>query len=214
MKVTVFRVQSPLSTNPNHLLSTVPTLLYTVPILPAYAVQDSKLELDYILSDFNERSPRHEIRGNQVEAFVGGLGFDSTPRSGFLTVYHSGIKNYSLLFPHIENDLLRVRLGQLAQEAESAFESRSWMSYVVMVGAILEGLLIAHFDFKGFAKLISKAQKAEIITLEERVIFDEVRDMRNRVHPDRYEEQFADREIALELSVIYDKMLKRIWEKS
>ena len=187
-------------------------IIFQVPTLPAYAAIDYSIRFEY-LSPFSSElgEPRYEVNDDSVN--VSNLGFTmSNTIKGLLVVHHVGIKDYTLLFPHIDNEPLKKRLGDFAQEAETAFENKAWMSYVLMVGAVLEGLLYAQFGNKKFAELIARAKDNNIIETSEADLFDEVRETRNRVHASKFEQPFTDRSTALELSVAYDRLLKRIWK--
>lgn len=190
-----------------------PYARFYLPILEAYAVHHSKIEMDNSYHmDKGYEQPNYEIVNDFVTLkSVGPCMFGSPTPTGMLTLYHAGIKDYSLLFPHIKNESLRRRLGQFAQEAESAFESQSWMSYVMMVGAVIEGLLFNKLNKDVFQKLINLAGETNILNKEEVYVIHEVRQLRNLVHASKHDQPFADRKIAMELNVIYERLLKRKW---
>ena len=211
MKVTTFRLEDPEYEQVGEATWGQHQAVFDVPTLPAYAVVDSQLTLDpTILSRENHVTPTHEVNGGRVITGAHKL-FAFDKMSGVLTLYHNGIKDYEALFPHIEKPALKARLGQFAAEAESAFNSQSWFSYCMMVGGVLEGLLFARFGNLNFAVLIDRALEEELITETESVLFHEVRSIRNRIHASRCDEPSADRKIALELSVSYDRLIKRRW---
>ena len=85
------------------------------------------------------------------------------------------------------------------------------MSYILMVGAVLEGLLFNKFGNKTFSELIEKSTKEKLIGNDEGKLFDEIRATRNRIHASRHMEPYSDRKTAIELSVVYERLLKRNW---
>jgi hypothetical protein len=211
MQVTTFRLENAEYTEPSNPAFNDGDALFHLPILAAYAVHHSKVEMENALHvDFGYQQPKYVIENDTVRLKNIGSGM-SSPHRGVLTLYHAGIKDYSLLFPHINNESLRQRLGQFAQEAESAFESQSWMSYVMMVGAVVEGLLFNQFNKDNFCELITLAGENGILDTNEVTVIHEVRALRNRVHASKHEQAFADRKIAMELNVIYERLLKRQW---
>jgi hypothetical protein len=212
MQVTTFRLNNAEYTEPSNPAFNDGDALFHLPILAAYAVHHSKVEMENALHvDFGYQQPKYVIDNNCVILKNSDHGVFS-PSTGVLTLYHAGIKDYSLLFPHINNESLRQRLGQFAQEAESAFESQSWMSYVMMVGAVVEGLLFNQFNKDNFSQLIKLAGESAILDTSEVTVIHEVRKLRNRVHASKHEQPFADRKIAMELNVIYERLLKRQWQ--
>jgi hypothetical protein len=212
MQVTTFRLENAEHTEPSNPAFNDGDALFHLPILAAYAVHHSKVEMENALHvDFGYQQPNYVIENDTVR--LKNIGSDMfSPHRGLLTLYHAGIKDYSLLFPHISNESLRQRLGQFAQEAESAFESQSWMSYVMMVGAVVEGLLFNQFNKDNFCELINLAGENGILDTNEVTVIHEVRALRNRVHASKHEQAFADRKIAMELNIIYERLLKRQWQ--
>ena len=134
-------------------------------------------------------------------------------RSVTLAITYTGIRDYSLLFPHVKNEALRNRLGQFAEEADKAFDEAAWMSFVLMAGAVIEGMLMARFGKKlGFYDLINQAGDKGILSPEEQAQAHQVRDARNLVHAGRFEKPFVDRKLAMDTYIVYDRLLKRRWD--
>lgn len=214
MKVTTFRIGNPKYEQIGEPVFGSTKAYYKVPTLPAYAIIDSRLDLENSMhTDAGYVLPHYELL-NDCVATAGRFQDIFQSPSGILTIYHNGIKDYKLLFPHIENDSLKVRLGQFAEEASNAFESQSWVSYVLMVGGVLEGLLYNQFGNKKFQTLINEANDKDLITDEEATLIDRVRIARNKIHACKYNEIIADRKTALELSTAYDRLVKRDWNFS
>lgn len=218
MKVTTFNLSDatwyPVGEPP---ISGVYDAVFQVPVLSAYAHLNHNVDIhsNEIKGSFGSEHAMRSIYSTIKDDLVTVRNVSHIYKlfdfSGILTVYYSGIIDYGLLFPHVKKKELKVRLGQFAEEAESAFESQSWMSYVLMVGAIVEGILYDKLEYKNFNKLISTARAIGIITDAEVGQMDEVRRLRNRIHPNKYSEPFANRKIAMELSVTYNRLIKRNW---
>ena len=213
MQVTTFRLQNPEYVPVGEPIFQQSDAVFRLPQLPAYAMHHSQVTLDYDLN--SEIGPRQPVYHLSSDTLV----LDSRCRPmfgdpcGWLTVYHNGIKDYRLLFPHIDNEALQRRLGQFAEEADNAFASQSWLSYVLMVGGVLEGLLYHEYKLRRFAEMISRAQKNGLINEQEAAQINQVRLARNQIHADKYNQPIPDRSLALDISVTYDRLLKRNWEK-
>jgi hypothetical protein len=188
-------------------------LRYKVSLLPAYAINYSVFEHTNIIQEAYE-IPTYRLEHDELVVDTSKYSFPSPISTGVLTIYHHGIKDYRLLFPHMANDSLATRLGQFAEEAETAFKNAAWLSYSLMVAAVIEGLLYNLFGNTSLNQLIAQAKNKTIITDEEAELFKKSKDLRNLVHANRHDQDFAERSAALELSVSYDKLLKMDWEKA
>jgi len=213
MQVTTFRLE-----NPDHIAIGEPFFqqsdaVFRLPQLPAYAMHHSQLILDNGL--FSETAPQQPEYQLTTDTLV--LAAKCKPAwgeaGGWLTVYHNGIKDHRLLFPHIDNEDLQRRLGQFAEEADNAFASQSWLSYVLMVGGVLEGLLWNEYKLDTFEWLINRALKNKLIDNHEAEQIHEVRSARNQIHAEKYDKPTPDRCLALDISVTYERLLKRDWAK-
>lgn len=211
MNVTTFRLE-----NPKHVPVGNPALneqiaVYRIPTLSAYAIIDSHLSLDsnpYI--EIAHPSVDYTLKDDIVEIPNKHGNLFGSP-TGLLIVYHNGIKDFQLLFPHIINESLRARLGEFAEEANNCFQSKSWVSYCLMVGGVLEGLLYHQFGDLKFYELTKKAEKFKIITKEEAALIHEIREARNKIHANNHEKEIVNRRMALDLSTAYDRLIKREW---
>ncbi|WP_444915552.1 hypothetical protein [Microbulbifer sp. TRSA007] len=213
MEVTTFRLTAPKYESVGDPQFSQQSAKFHLPLLPAYAVHHSQLTLDTDLSlDGQIFRPQYVLEGNTLILTLHHQ-FYLGEHTGWLTVYHNGIRDYRLLFPHINNSALQLRLGQFAEEADNAFNSQSWLSYVLMVGGVLEGLLYHQYKERKFIKMINTAHKDGLIDKEEKKQIDEVRDARNKIHAGRYEQSLPGRALALDISMTYDKLLKRDWAK-
>jgi hypothetical protein len=213
MNVSTFRLENPECVSDGDTLFGLQKAIHQIPTLPAYALIDSHLTLD--------GDPHIEVGSKPV---IYTLHEDTIevpnrhwnifgPPTGLLTIYHNGIKDFELLFPHIIDLSLRARIGNFAEEANNCFQNKSWISYCLMVGGVIEGLLYDRFGNFNFGKLIEKASTFKMISEHEASLIDEVRSARNKIHANRHAEDIINRKMALEVSVIYDRLIKRNWHQ-
>ncbi|WP_027858751.1 hypothetical protein [Marinobacterium jannaschii] len=188
--------------------------IFRVPTLPAYSILHHHLELGNAVRMEDFSVPDTEIHGDVLRMTpIASTTHYLWEMNATLTISFSGIRDYSLFFPHVENDQLRVRLGQFAEEAEKAFEASAWMSFALMAGAVIEGLLMNQFGRnKRFKQLIDLSVEEKVISAEDLISLHEVREARNRVHADRFQDPFVGRKLAMDVYVIYDRLLKRRWD--
>ncbi|WP_444929726.1 hypothetical protein ACJJIF_18340 [Microbulbifer sp. SSSA002] len=213
MQITIFPLQNPDYISDNDPVYQQSDAVFRLPQLPAYAIHHSQITLGHeVMSETAPQQPEYHLTADTLVLSSRCLPMLGDP-NGWLTVYHNGVRDYQLLFPHIDNDGLQRRLGQFAEEADNAFNSQSWLSYVLMVGGVLEGLLFHHYKNGTFSKMTNSACKDGLINSEEKEQIDEVRDARNKIHAGRYEQSLPGRALALDISITYDKLLKRDWAK-
>lgn len=211
MNVTTFRLENPVCIPDGDPIFGAQRALYKIPTLPAYALIDSHLALDSSPHiDMAHPTVIYTLKNDIVEVHNRHWNIFGPP-PGLLTIYHNGIKDFELLFPHVTNNSLRARIGVFAEEASNCFESKSWVSYCLMVGGVLEGLLHNRFGNLAFSKLINEARKSNILSEEEVSLMDEVRLARNKIHANRHQERITNRRMALELSTAYDRLIKMNW---
>lgn len=211
MNVTTFRLENPECIPEGNPVFGVHRAVYRIPTLPAYALIDSHLilesnphiDLGYSPVIYTLKNDVVEVPNKHWNIFG--------PPTGLLTIYHNGIKDFELLFPHVVDDSLRARIGEFAEEANNCFQSKSWVSYCLMVGGVLEGLLYDRFGDLTFNKLIEKARKSKILSQDEAALIDEVRSARNKIHANKHREKIVNRKMALELSTAYDRLVKMNW---
>ncbi|WP_075185117.1 hypothetical protein [Teredinibacter haidensis] len=80
-----------------------------------------------------------------------------------------------------------------------------------MVGAVIEGLLFDKFGNRNFNSLIEKAKAVKLLNANEAIVIDSIRNTRNKIHANKYNEDIAGRKEALQLSAAYDRLLKKNW---
>ena len=186
---------------------------FKVPSLPAYAALHHNVEYDSSVMGELSGVPHIEVIDDLVHICPVSSLYLSSNNTGILTMSYSGIRDYALLFPHIKSEGLQQRLGQFAEEAEKAFDACAWMSFVLMAGAVIEGLLVDRFgNNKNFKTLIQSANKAGVLDVGDLENLQEVREARNRVHAERFDEPFIERLLAMDVYVIYDRLVKRRWD--
>lgn len=137
------------------------------------------------------------------------------PSSPVLTVYHFGIKDYSLLFPEIEDPALKQRVGLFMEEADKTFEQEAWLSFVVMAGSVFEGILSDLTADHGstFGKLVSKVDDLQVLDGYVVSVLRDAVKFRNHVHAGRYNEETAIRQDAMNIRVQLDQFIKDDWSE-
>jgi hypothetical protein len=58
-----------------------------------------------------------------------------------IVIFYHGIRDYGLLFPSITPLTLQARMGEFYREAEIAFDAAAWLTFMLMCGALFEGIL-------------------------------------------------------------------------
>jgi len=124
-------------------------------------------------------------------------------------LYYHGIRDYSLLFPWIEGEQLRQRIGYYHEEADKNFESGAWFSFSVMCGAIFEGILYAKgIQGDRFYDKIQNAFREGLLTERQKEIFDLVRKYRNALHSNLYEVPLITRKDAMDIKNTLNMIIK------
>jgi hypothetical protein len=212
MKTTVFKLIDPSSERVEPIFGPLDTV-YRIPTLPAYSIIDHSF-------DSTEYSPYEtgghraiyrlqddclHIEGVKNEFFHKGI--------DRFVIHYAGIRDYSLLFPHIEDQSSRSRLGRYAEEAEVSFESGAWLSFMMMAGAVIEGLLdeCTPSSANTFDKMIKKAEVESTLSEKDALLCHKVKYARNLIHLRRHGEAYIDRSLAMDTYVFYDELIKRHW---
>ncbi|MEW8200746.1 MAG: hypothetical protein AB2653_12445 [Candidatus Thiodiazotropha endolucinida] len=185
--------------------------IYKVPTLPAYAILNHDLIRNATDVDGLDNTTDYEIiedtiRIKRVDLIPEGLHTNCS-----LTLFYAGIRDYSLLFPHISDPKLKERLGQFAEEADNTFQNGSWMSFTIMAISAIEGLLFNEIGNKKLNQLIEKAHEIGILNTNEKALLHSAREVRNRVHAGLFKEPLADRIFGTDLYVLYDQLIKKDW---
>jgi hypothetical protein len=191
---------------------------FLIPTLHAYAVEYSEFT-------FRDAMLKHKqpLEGRDYVLAEDGLIWQNAESTIFdfvhsyrLVIHYHGIRDYSLLFPHVNDINLRNRLGDFYQEAESSFDRSAWLSFVLMCGALYEGLLYSHFCRNdNFSKLIERALKRGIIDLQGAKIMTNTRELRNLIHANNAATPFVKRSQAMDTRTVMDKLIKNAphWPK-
>ncbi|MES9925709.1 MAG: hypothetical protein ABW152_16630 [Candidatus Thiodiazotropha endolucinida] len=211
MNSTIFILDSPHFEQVNKQFQTFDEI-YRIPTLPAYAILNHKLDYRNNSVDWIQESIVCTIKDDIVRI----SGTEHGPSQIFnshcsLTIFYAGITDYSLLFPFIIDEDLKIRLGQFAEEADKAFQNSSWMSFTVMAISAIEGILYNLFGRNDLHKLINKAEAKNLITSNEKELLLEAKNTRNRIHADNYKEPFPTRKLGTNLYVLYDRLIKKDW---
>jgi len=177
-----------------------------IPLLQAYAIEYSDYYINGLLEKIEGEDYRIEINSGEIVY---------TDRNYFLgdqhrlVIHYHGIRDYSYLFPKVENDKLRERLGIFYEEAERCFDNSSWLSYSLMCAAVFEGLLYSHYDKNiSYLQLIKKAKNDGLLDDNSINIVESARKMRNLVHANKFSDHYIKREQAYDLRTTMDQLLK------
>lgn len=196
------------------------TAKYLVPTLPAYAIGYAELivppDLDgaYETRIFIDQG--FEIDGTKVlwHSYRQPMFSKHEP---ILIVHYHGIRDYRLLFPAISTAGRAQRLANYYEEADKCFDSGAWLSFMLMCGAIFEGLLfdaIGNSSLQKFISLINKAAERELITNSEQKLIDIVRGYRNTVHLDNDEGRYVSRADVMDTRKVLDNIVERFSYRS
>ncbi|MGD8913559.1 MAG: hypothetical protein PVJ68_12575 [Candidatus Thiodiazotropha sp.] len=212
MKSTLFKLSSPkfeVVDEKHQLFDEV----YSIPTLPAYAVLNHNITRTSTVAAELDNIPDYELLENTLRVKHIIPGSQGESRVCLLTLIYADIRDYGLLFPHIDDHELKQRLGQFAEEADNAFQGGAWMSFTIMAISVVEALLFNIFGNKNLSVLIDMASSISIINEKEKGLLDDARKVRNRVHAGQFKKPLADRCFGTDLYVLYDQLLKKDWMK-
>jgi len=176
---------------------------FTIPILPAFAIEYFTLQFG-ASSCFPDK--QDSIQNDKLTIF---LGYSLDEVDSKLVIHYHGIRDYALLFPFITDSSLKERLGDFYREAEITFENASWLSFILMCGAIFEGILFAKLEQnKSFHELIITASQQGLIDAYTKSIMNTVRGYRNLVHAKKYTDPYVSRMDSMDVRITLDKLIK------
>lgn len=184
---------------------------FKIPLLRAFGIVSSTLESGNLLLT---QDADYFLQDNELIILILKEGeLDLISR---LNIYYEGIKDYKLLFPRVLDSKdyvhLAERLGEYYHECELAFEKNMWISFILMCGAIFEGLLL--FELKkpnaSFENLIILAERRHIINDNDKEIMNKARMSRNIIHARRYEEKSYSRYEAVEMNILLNKLIYKL----
>lgn len=128
-----------------------------------------------------------------------------------VAIFYHGIRDYRLLFPTVTSATLQARLGEFYREAEAAFDSASWLTFMLMCGALFEGILFFKLGVnQSFNQLIQAAIANGTIDATTASIMNTVRGHRNLVHANRHTEAYVTRAEAMDTRITLDRLLRTI----
>ncbi|MNP50482.1 hypothetical protein D3C76_1447490 [compost metagenome] len=114
-----------------------------------------------------------------------------------------------MLFPKVTDDKIANRLGCFYEEAEKCLSNNAWLSYSLMCAAIFEGLLYWKYKTKeSLYSLTENAYAENVIDLHTKLIIDNVRNSRNLVHTNNYNDDYISRCKAMDIRTTMDKLIK------
>lgn len=178
----------------------------TIPTLPAFAIEYFTFQFE-ALSSFPDADD--SISNDKLTIYTESelTGLDSK-----LVIHYHGIRDYKLLFPFIVNPSLQERLGNFYREAETSFENSAWLSFMLMCGAIFEGMLFAKLgqpNNSTFHQLIISARQNNLIDIDTDSKMNKVRVYRNLVHANRLSDPYVSRVDAMDIRTKLDKLIKK-----
>lgn len=182
------------------------TYKYTVPTLGAYAVEHAQLSIDgghfYVMDGASISVDEVTIHTNP--------GAKLHEKTADIIVYFHGIRDYELLFPAVTPPELKTRLGMFYRECEAAFDNGIWLTFMLMCGAIFEGILYSKLGVnETFNTLINNAVAGNVIDDDAAAIMHRVRGYRNLVHANRHTEPYVTRAEAMDTRALLDKTIKQ-----
>lgn len=188
---------------------------YLVPVLPAYAIEYAELivppDLDgaretRLLLDHGFDIDEDKVLWHSYRRPMFG---DYKP---ILIIHYHGIRDYKLLFPAISSETRIERLANYYEESDKCFEAGAWLSFMMMCGAVFEGLLfdsIGSSKLKDFNPLIIKAAEQKLITTDEQNLMNKVREYRNMIHLNNKEESYVNRADVMDTRKVLDTIIQR-----
>lgn len=210
MKSTVFELKFPPNAPDRYKESDVK---FSIPTLRAYAIEYSEFTFK---GGFNEH--KELVEGQGYTLVDDGLiwhGFFEPKLLGMdyyrLVIHYHGIKDYALLFPHIQNLPLQQRLGSFYEESEISFDNGAWLAFALMCGAIYEGMLFDHGggQERTFSELIALGKRESVLDEFSEGIMNRTRELRNLVHPGLAEKPFVTRAEAMNMRTVLDRLIKQ-----
>jgi len=174
-----------------------------IPILPAFSVVYFWIRTGCHDTHFD----RNVLSSDTKLKFYNGQSVKQEHTDITIALYYSGIRDYSHLFHWVDEEALRVRLGEFYEEAEKSFDNASWLSFALMCGAIFEGILYAKGYRNGLESKINKALEESVIDSHTAAIMHNVRGFRNLVHAYKFNEPKVSRADAMDIRSVLDKLL-------
>lgn len=187
---------------------------YRVPILPAYAI------LSYSIQGINA-----ELGGKVLPADTGivddtvvvnrldDLALALTSSQPTLVINYIGIRDYQKFFPHFKGASLKGRAAQFLEEADKTFDDGSWLSFVMMAGAVFESFLV---DLTGkgsetLGSLVKKVNSKGLFSDLEVEALAAATEARNLVHAGRHKQPYISRDRAMAVRVALEQFLRKDW---
>lgn len=183
-----------------------------IPLLPAFSITHFSIQAQISVS-FSTRNDKIQDQYLIVESEFHSNRLGDNEDVIVVLNYH-GIRDYSLLFPWITNDSLRNRVGLFYEEADKSFETESWLSLALMCGGVFEGMLYALLqpstNNHTFSKMLNLAKESGILTDNQFVIMDSIRELRNLVHGNKYNSSYITRKEAMDIRATLDQIIKDV----
>lgn len=179
-----------------------------IPILSAFSVEYFTIQYGELVT-FSTKND--VVNGNFITVESG---IDSNDWNKNLTVVitYNGIRDFSLLFPWIDIEDLRIRLGEFYEEADKSFETGAWLSFALMCGAVFEGMLFAKLSSStqetNYFNLLEMGRQSHLIKEDQYTNMNKVRELRNLVHANKYNRAYIMRKDAMDIRKTLSELLK------
>ena len=183
---------------------------FLIPTLPAYAVDFANLIINGISNAIDQNTIAIRDKNLVWKISPESYEIDSSDKC-YLEVHYHGIRDYSLLFPHvqtIEPDRA-AHLGLYYSEMEASFDNAAWLSFMLMAGAIFEHLL---FFATGGAKqtlfdLNNESLIRGIISQSDFYVIDKSREYRNVIHANKINKYYVQRKDAMDARSLIERLI-------
>jgi hypothetical protein len=176
---------------------------FQLPLVPAFAIEYFTLQYGP-LSTFPSLDDTLQDGKLTVNP-----GYDLNGIDSKIVIFYHGIRDYKLLFPGITTESLQTRMGEFYREAELAFDTAAWLTFMLMCGALFEGILFDKMGRDSFDNLIQKVASNGMIDSATAAIMQKVRKYRNLVHANHHEEPYVTRVDAMDTRITLDKLLRQ-----
>jgi len=184
---------------------------FHMPLLPAFAIEYAELRVPGFIDTPEEHlllGKGFDINGDEVLTPHYKDTFFNTPPQ--MIIHYHAIRDYQLLFPGLHNQDYKPKLALMYEEAEKNFESGAWLSFVLMCGSVIEGLLFDSVGKNGLGlcELTKRAYKRSYIDSHQKEVIDHLKDMRNFIHTDDEKTHYVKRAEAIDSHKVLNDLIK------
>lgn len=179
------------------------TTKFRVPTLDAYAVSSVVVHLGALAAPWDVDCICEDVVSIQTPYKLDDLECN-------LTVNYIGFRDYALLFPSVSDASLKARLGQFYSELELSFDAGAWLTFMLMTGAVVEGILYSRIGRDAtFELLIDEAHQTGLLSIADKNLLHTVRKYRNLVHASRHADSYVARLHAMDARVLVERLIRK-----